>query len=88
MAIRKTRTSLSYVGYTADQLREHIESLFLPGMTWGNYGKWHIDHRKPLAKFAFVLPDGSIDEGAIREASALSNLQPLWAVDNLSKGAR
>jgi hypothetical protein len=47
-------------------------------MSWSNYGRWHIDHKKPISKFK----DGS----NISVINALSNLQPLWAKDNLSKG--
>ena len=47
-------------------------------MSWDNYGEWHIDHKKPISKFK--------DGISISTINALSNLQPLWAKDNLSKG--
>jgi len=72
----------SRLGYSADDLVAHIERQFLPGMSWGNYGKWHIDHLKPCA--AFDLTD--IDQFA--ECWGLPNLQPLWATDNIKKGAK
>lgn len=72
------------VGYTLEDLMCHLERQFQPGMTWETYGKWHIDHRKPLASFAYV----STDDPEFRECWALSNLQPLWAEDNINKGAR
>jgi hypothetical protein len=69
----------SLVGYSLANLVTHLESRFLQGMSWSNIGKWHIDHRKPKSLF---------DASQIRECWALSNLQPLWAIDNLRKGSR
>jgi hypothetical protein len=73
------------VGYTVDQLRAHLEKQFLPGMSWGNYGKlgWHVDHKIPLAAFNFQTPE-DID---FRRCWALNNLQPMWGIPNIKKGA-
>lgn len=65
------------LGYSASDLKNHIESLFLPGMSWENRGDWHIDHIIPVSSFAPDTPISIIN--------ALSNLQPLWAEDNLIK---
>ena len=62
----------------------HLESKFTEGMTWDNYGEWHVDHKKPMTLFEFTSTD---DEG-FKECWALDNLQPLWGKDNLSKGTR
>lgn len=72
------------VGYTIADLVPHLERQFLPGMSWANYGVWHIDHRRPISSFAFTCAE---DQDFIT-CWALSNLQPLWAEDNLTKGAR
>lgn len=69
------------VGYTVDQLKIHIEKQFLPGMTWANYGQWHIDHRIPIAAFNFEIPE-DVD---FKRCWELRNLRPLWALDNLKK---
>ncbi len=74
----------SLVGYTLADLMAHLEAQFLPGMSWENRGEWHIDHIRPLCSFDFQTPD----DPQFREAWALTNLQPLWAVDNLRKGGR
>jgi len=74
----------SLVGYTMEELRVHIESLFDFGMTWDNYGDWHIDHIIPLASFRPV----SVENPAFLKAWSLKNLQPLWAIENFRKGAR
>lgn len=61
-------------------LVEHLERLFLPGMTWANHGPvWHIDHVVPCSKFDLTKPE------EVRKCFALSNLQPLWGEDNIRK---
>lgn len=77
--ISRTRDSL---GYDQERLKHRIECQFKPGMSWSNHGKWHIDHKIPVAHF--------VKKGEIRPhiVNALSNLQPMWASDNFTKGAR
>lgn len=74
----------SLVGYDLGALMVHLEALFADGMTWDNYGEWHIDHIIPVSAFNFSSPE-HID---FHRCWALSNLQPLWARENLSKNAR
>lgn len=69
------------VGYTIGDITSHLERLFQPGMTWDNYGDWHVDHKIPLAAHNFETPE-DID---FKKAWALDNLQPLWATDNIKK---
>jgi len=69
------------VGYTAQDLKEHIEKLFLPGMSWDNYGEWHIDHIIPKSFFVYT----STNDVEFKYCWSLLNLQPLWAKDNLEK---
>lgn len=71
-------------GHGVHQLKARLESLFSEGMTWENYGEWHIDHVRPVASFDF-----SVDLlQTVRACWALSNLQPLWAIDNIKKGKK
>jgi len=76
-----------YIGCTPEELVAHLESQFhqCPStgreMTWDNHGEWHIDHIRPLASFDLL------DEGDFMQAHHYTNLQPLWAEENLSKGA-
>ena len=74
----------SLVGYTVLELKEHLESLFQTEMTWGNYGKWHIDHRIPQSFFEIK----KIGDVEFKMCWRLENLQPLWASENLSKSNR
>lgn len=72
------------VGYSTSDLMRHLERQFVQGMDWTNIGEWHVDHRVPLASFTYSSPD----DPEFRAAWALTNLQPLWAPDNLSKRDR
>lgn len=72
------------VGYTLDDLMDHLEKQFLPNMSWSNYGDWHIDHIQPLCSFEFYDTKSS----EFKDAWALENLRPLWAKDNLVKGGQ
>lgn len=72
------------VGYTSDQLRDHLENNFKSGMTWDNYGLWHIDHKIPVSAFNFSVPE-DID---FKRCWSLGNLQPLWAIENWKKNSR
>lgn len=81
---KKRRPWHSIVGYTSNDLRAHLESLFRDGMSWDNYGVhgWHIDHIIPVTAFSFE----TVDDPQFAICWALSNLQPLWAKDNIRKG--
>jgi len=79
---KKTTKTESHLGYTRLELKNRIESLFDEGMSWDNHGEWHVDHIRPISSF---VADGITDPKII---NALDNLQPLWAFDNLSKGAK
>jgi hypothetical protein len=73
----------SLVGYMVEDLKKHLERLFLPGMTWENYGMhgWHIDHIIPISAFNY---EKSGDDD-FKRCWALKNLRPLWATENLRK---
>lgn len=76
----KSNTLKNYLGCSLDQLIEHLENLFVPGMTWENHGDWHIDHIMPLS--SAKSPQNLYD------LCHYKNLQPLWKIDNISKGSR
>ncbi len=78
------RSAFDLVGYSFAELKDHLERQFLRGMSWENIGEWHIDHIVPLSSFTIAGPD----DPELKRAWALTNLRPLWAVDNLRKGAK
>lgn len=80
----KSAPTFKALGYTSAELMAHLEKNFLLGMTWENYGAWHIDHKIPLSLFNYH----STDDFDFKIAWSLKNLQPLWAVDNLKKSAK
>ncbi len=75
----KRVSAVKDLGCSIDELKDYLESLFQPGMTWNNYGQWHIDHIIPLSSFNLQ------NEEEFKKACHFSNLQPLWAVDNIRK---
>lgn len=80
--ITKKNKTFELVGCTPQQLKEHLEKQFREGMTWENHGKygWHIDHIIPLSS--------ATTEEELYKLCHFTNLQPLWAEENLSKGNR
>jgi len=67
------------LGCSLEELRVHLEASFQAGMSWDNYGKWHIDHMRPISSFDLS------DPVQVRECFRYTNLQALWAIDNLRK---
>jgi hypothetical protein len=80
----KNGSAIRDLGCTVEELKIRLESNFQEGMNWGNYGRhgWHIDHILPLSKFDLSDPE------QLKKACHYTNLQPLWAKDNISKGNR
>jgi len=81
---RKSASTMDLTGCTVEALRQHLEAQFTDGMSWTNYGRdgWHIDHIRPCASFDLTDPEQQ------RQCFHYSNLQPLWAADNIRKGAK
>lgn len=77
MSKKKENETIKLLGYSAIELKEHIESLFLEGMSWENYSEWHIDHIKMVSEFDKDTP--------VDIVNSLKNLRPLWAKDNCSR---
>lgn len=75
----KSARTHELIGCSIEYLLEHLENQFRDGMTWDNYGDWHIDHIKPCALFDFE------NEADQRECFNYRNLQPLWAEENYRK---
>jgi hypothetical protein len=80
-AVKAGRTK-DLLGIDREGFKKHIESLFKSGMSWDNYGQWHIDHIRPCASFDLTDPEQQ------RQCFHYTNLQPLWAIENARKGTR
>ena len=75
---------MEYLGCAINELKEHLKSMFVEGMTWENHAQdgWHIDHIKPC--YTFDLRDPKQQ----KECFHYTNLQPLWWYDNLKKNRK
>lgn len=86
-SILKQKNSFDLIGCTPEFLLGWLESQFVDGMNWENYGRddfnnyksWHIDHIKPCNCFDLS------DESQLNECFHYTNLRPLWGSDNLSR---
>jgi hypothetical protein len=83
-SLGKSNRTINLIGCSVLELKIHLEKLFLPGMTWENYGLkgWHVDHIIPCAIFDLTNPEHQ------KICFHYTNLQPLWWLDNLRKGAK
>jgi hypothetical protein len=77
----KNNSTMELIGCSKEELIKHLESQFIEGMTWENWSLngWHIDHIRPISSFDLS------DPAQAKECFHYSNLQPLWAIDNLKK---
>src|SRR5690606_16706629 len=73
----KKCNTYEYLGASYEEVYNHIEKQFKDNMTWDNQGEWHVDHIIPL--------DSAKTEEELIKLCHYTNLQPLWAIDNLRK---
>jgi len=80
--IYKSKSTIKLLGCSVEECWQHLESKFQPGMTRENHGLWHVDHIIPCAAFDLKCP--------VQQLACFhyTNLQPLWAIDNIKKGAK
>tara|TARA_R110000737_G_scaffold1672_1_gene5042 strand:+ start:58 stop:702 length:645 start_codon:yes stop_codon:yes gene_type:complete len=78
----KCKSTIKLLGCSAEYCWNHLEQQFKPGMTRDNYGLWHVDHIIPCASFDISDPEQQ------KICFHYTNLQPLWAIDNMKKGAK
>ena len=80
VSAKKLFHSVELIGCSIFDLKAYLASKFTEGMSWENYGKWHIDHIIPCCAFNLVDPQEQL------KCFHYTNLQPLWAEDNMRKG--
>jgi hypothetical protein len=78
IGLGKNFKTITALGCSAQEFKQHFEGLFQNGMTWDNYGIWHVDHIKPISL--------ATNEQEVFELNHYTTLQPLWGKDNLKKG--
>mgnify|MGYP005998760249 CR=1 FL=1 len=78
----KSASALHLLGCSQETLKQHMENQFTCGMSFENYGEWHMDHIAPVSSFDLNDPEQQ------RECFHFTNLQPLWAKDNFEKGGK
>ena len=79
--INKNGHYFEILKYTPEDLISHLETKFTNGMTWDNYGEWHVDHVKPISSYIIL----EIGDDEFMNCWSLNNLQPLWGKENISK---
>ena len=79
--VQKNGHYFEVLQYTPDELISHLENQFKDGMTWGNYGDWHVDHIIPIS----IHNIQEIGDDEFMKCWSLSNLQPMWGEDNIRK---
>ena len=77
----KEMSSTEYLGCNTETFKKHIEQQFTEGMSWENYGEWHIDHKIPLK---YNRP--SLEE--VAQQLHYTSTQSMWVSENISKGSR
>ena len=79
---KKGRSFWNFISYTPQEMMDHLEQQFWYGMSWENYGEWHLDHIRPQSSYDIR----DFGDGEFMKCWELSNLQPLWKEDNILKG--
>jgi len=79
---KKSNSIKKLIGCSVKELKQYLENQFKIGMTWENYGKWHVDHIIPCCSFDLSK------EREQRKCFNYANLRPLWAEENRSKGGK
>lgn len=75
--LNKSKSTIKLLGCSVREFQDHIIGQFTHGMSIYNYGEWHIDHIVPLSS--------AKSKRELEKLCHFTNLQPLWAIDNLRK---
>jgi hypothetical protein len=79
--VEKNKSYFDILGYTPEELINHLEKQFKDDMTWDNYGVWHVDHKLPITSFDIQ----EMGDEEFMKCWCLDNLQPMWGEENIRK---
>jgi hypothetical protein len=79
--VDKNQSYFDVLQYTPEQLIVHLEKQFTEGITWENYGEWHVDHKLPISSFNIQ----KMGDSEFMKCWSLENLQPMWGEENIRK---
>jgi len=79
--VEKNGHYFDILGYTPEELINHLEKQFTEGMTWENYGEFHVDHKLPITSFDIQ----EMGDEEFMKCWSLDNLQPMWGEENIRK---
>jgi hypothetical protein len=79
--VDKNQSYFDVLQYTPEQLIVHLEKQFTEGITWENYGEWHVDHKQPISSFNIQ----EMGDSEFMKCWSLENLQPMWGEENIRK---
>ena len=79
--VEKNKSYFDILGYTPEELINHLEKQFKDDMTWDNYGIWHVDHKLPITSFDIQ----EMGDEEFMRCWCLDNLQPMWGEENIRK---
>jgi len=79
--VDKNHSYFDVLRYTPEELIIHLEKQFTDGMTWENYGEWHVDHKLPITSFNIQ----EMGDEEFMKCWCLDNLQPMWGEENIRK---
>jgi hypothetical protein len=79
--VEKNKSYFDILGYTPEELINHLEKQFKDDMTWDNYGIWHVDHKLPITSFDIQ----EMGDEEFMKCWCLDNLQPMWGEENIRK---
>jgi hypothetical protein len=79
--VEKNKSYFDILGYTPEELINHLEKQFKDDMTWDNYGIWHVDHKLPITSFDIQ----EMGDEEFMKCWCLDNLQPMWGDENIRK---
>ena len=79
--VEKNKSYFDILGYTPEELINHLEKQFKDEMTWDNYGVWHVDHKLPITSFDIQ----EMGDEEFMKCWCLDNLQPMWGEENIRK---